>query len=94
MGVLTPPMTPPRTSPELHQPPPVEIENYVSRTLKNQVMLPPLDRHNWYKELIWLHVAFIFLTPVVGLWGAYHTRLRWQTCAFSVFYYFFTGMGK
>lgn len=57
-------------------------------------MLPPLDRHNWFKEMIWLHVAFIFLTPVAGFWGAYHTKLLWKTGTFSVFYYFFTGLGE
>lgn len=94
MGVLTPPMTPPQTPPELRQPAPVEIENYVTRTLRNQEILPPLDRHNWFKEMIWLHVAFLILTPVAGFWGAYHTKLLWKTGIFSVFYYFFTGLGE
>ncbi|RDB25019.1 Acyl-CoA desaturase [Hypsizygus marmoreus] len=92
MGVLTPPLTPPRSH-SLSKPAPVDLENYVTRTLRQQPMLPPLDRHNWYKELIWLHVAFIFLTPVIGFVGAYYTKLRWQTGLFSVFYYFVTGLG-
>lgn len=99
MGVLTPPMTPPQTSPKLSSsectPAEVEVEdNYVTRTLKNQPMLPPLDRHNWYKEMVWLNVGIIFVTPVVGLVGAYYTELRWETALFSIFYYFLTGMGE
>ena len=95
MGVPTPPMTPPRklSTSSLHLAP-IEIENYVTQTLKNQKILPPLGRDNWYKELVWLNVGILCLTPVIGLVGAYYTKLRWQTAVFGVFYYFLTGLGE
>ncbi|KII91173.1 hypothetical protein PLICRDRAFT_37880, partial [Plicaturopsis crispa FD-325 SS-3] len=68
-------------------------DNYVSYTLKNQKPLPPLNWSNWYTELNWLNVVILCVTPIIGIVGAYHTKLRWQTALFSVFYYFVTGLG-
>ncbi|KAF8893954.1 delta 9-fatty acid desaturase protein [Infundibulicybe gibba] len=96
MGVLTPPLTPPRILTQLAKQPPSPLpvqDDYVTRTLRSQPVRPPLDRHNWYKELVWLNVGIIFVTPVIGLVGAYYTELRWETALFSLFYYFFTGLG-
>jgi len=69
-------------------------DNYVSYTLKHQKSLPPISWDNWYTELNWLHVAILAGTPVVGLVGAYYTRLRWETAVWSVVYYYMTGLGK
>jgi hypothetical protein len=107
METLTPPITPKLNGdansqpskkfiedPE-HVPADVNIpDNYVSYTLKHQKSLPPITWDNWYKELNWLHVAILAGTPVVGLVGAYYTRLRWETAIWSVVYYYMTGLGK
>ncbi|KAG2152664.1 uncharacterized protein EDB93DRAFT_1327608 [Suillus bovinus] len=103
METLTPPITPklngeaPPTKfiddPE-HVPADANIpDNYVSYTLKHQKSLPPITWDNWYTELNWLHVAILAGTPVVGLVGAYYTRLQWATAIWSVVYYYMTGLG-
>ncbi|KAF7354276.1 Acyl-CoA desaturase [Mycena venus] len=70
-----------------------EVENYVSHALKTTKPLPPVRWDNLISELNWIGVFVITLPPVVSIVGAYHTRLRWETALFSVFYYFFTGLG-
>ncbi|KAL0958430.1 hypothetical protein HGRIS_000572 [Hohenbuehelia grisea] len=68
-------------------------DNYVAYTLKTQKPLPPFDWRQWHKEINWISTALLASTPIIGLVGAYYTRLRWQTALFSVVYYFFTGLG-
>ena len=68
-------------------------DNYVTHTLKTQKALPPLSWDNWHKELDWLNVGILTLTPLLGIVGAMYTKLRWETAFFSVFYYYVTGLG-
>lgn len=68
-------------------------DNYVSYTLKHQKPLPPITRENILENLNWLHVAILGLSPVLGLAGAYYTRLRWETAVWAVVYYYLTGLG-
>ncbi|KAF7326369.1 Acyl-CoA desaturase [Mycena venus] len=87
---------PRRASPPVDAPPvvvPTDVENYVSHTLKTTKPLPPITWNNFLSELNWLNVAILGLTPVLSIIGAYHTKLRWETALFSVFYYYFTGLG-
>ncbi|CAK5272212.1 unnamed protein product [Mycena citricolor] len=70
-----------------------EIENYVSHTLKTTKPLPPITWSNLLNELNWLNVAILTVTPVMSIIGVCTTRLRWETALFSVFYYYFTGLG-
>ncbi|KAJ7665235.1 hypothetical protein DFH06DRAFT_1186833 [Mycena polygramma] len=86
---------PRRGTPPIDTPPVVipDVENYVSHTLKTTKPLPPLTWDNFLSELNWLNVAILTLTPVVSLIGAYHTKLRWETALFSVFHYYYTGLG-
>jgi len=53
----------------------------------------PLTRYNWYKHVNWLNVFFILGIPVMGLIAAIWTPLMWQTAAWAIFYYFYTGLG-
>ncbi|KAI6032430.1 hypothetical protein EDC04DRAFT_2500638, partial [Pisolithus marmoratus] len=48
---------------------------------------------NFLNELNWLHVAILGLTPILGVVGAYLTRLRWETAVWAVVYYYMTGLG-
>jgi len=68
-------------------------DNYVQHTLKTQKPLPPFTWKNWRKDLNFLNVAILCFTPFLGLLGAYYTKLRWETFAFSIFYYYVTGLG-
>lgn len=68
-------------------------DNYVAWTIKNQKPLPPIGWNNWWKELNYLSLSILTITPTIALLGAYYTRLRWETAVWSVFYYFVTGLG-
>ncbi|KDQ17913.1 hypothetical protein BOTBODRAFT_543546 [Botryobasidium botryosum FD-172 SS1] len=49
--------------------------------------------NNFLASVHWEHFVFIASTPLITLYGAFTTALCWQTALFSVFYYFFTGLG-
>jgi stearoyl-CoA desaturase (delta-9 desaturase) len=68
-------------------------DNYVDYTLKNTKPLPPVTWNNFLKELNYLSLAILTITPSVALYGAFTTKLRWETATFAVFYYFITGFG-
>ncbi|KAJ7668660.1 delta 9-fatty acid desaturase protein [Mycena polygramma] len=68
-------------------------ETYVSRTLKETNALPPITWSNFLSNINWLNTVILMLTPMMGLTGAYYTKLRWETAIFSVFYYYYTGFG-
>jgi stearoyl-CoA desaturase (delta-9 desaturase) len=68
-------------------------DNYVDYTLKNTKPLPPVTLNNWWKELNYLSLAVLTITPTISLYGAFTTKLRWETAIFAAFYYFATGFG-
>jgi stearoyl-CoA desaturase (Delta-9 desaturase) len=67
--------------------------NYVDHTLKNTRPLPPINWNNWWKELNYLSLAILTIAPFIALYGAFTTKLRWETAIFATFYYFVTGLG-
>ena len=67
--------------------------NYVDYTLKNTKPLPPVTLNNWWKELNYLSLSILTITPTIALYGAFTTKLRWETAIFATFYYFITGFG-
>ncbi|CCM02507.1 uncharacterized protein FIBRA_04609 [Fibroporia radiculosa] len=95
----SPPLTPPSTLKNIkmtkeEEPADMNIpDNYVAWTLKNQKPLPPVSWNNWWKELNYLSLSILTITPSIALWGAFHVKLRWETAIWSVFYYFVTGLG-
>ncbi|KAF8610092.1 delta 9-fatty acid desaturase protein [Ceratobasidium sp. AG-I] len=68
-------------------------DNYVQHTLETTKPLPPVTLQNWWKELNYLNCALVGVTPLIALYGAFTTKLQWQTALFSVFWYFVTGLG-
>ena len=48
---------------------------------------------NIYREVNWINLIFLTSVPIISLFGACTTNLRWETAAFSAFYYFVTGLG-
>ncbi|KAF7973851.1 hypothetical protein HWV62_14148 [Athelia sp. TMB] len=68
-------------------------DNYVQYTLKKDKALPPVTLENFLSELNWLNVVILCVTPVLGVVGVCYTHLQWKTAAFSVFYYYLTGLG-
>ncbi len=76
---------------------PIDIDipdNYVSWTLKNGKERPPISWDNWWKELNYLSLSVLTITPAIAIYGAFTVPLQWQTALFSVFYYFVTGLGE
>lgn len=45
------------------------------------------------RRLNWLHVPLLASTPILAFYGLLTTQWMWQTWAFAVAYYFFTGLG-
>nr|BAJ04704.1 delta9-fatty acid desaturase [Gelatoporia subvermispora] len=98
-ATLTPPLTPPSKWSKLgkdKEETPADInipDNYVAWTLKNQKALPPISWDNWWKELNYISVMVLTITPAISIWGLCTQKLRWETFLFSVFYYYVTGLG-
>ncbi|KAF8755451.1 Acyl-CoA desaturase [Rhizoctonia solani] len=68
-------------------------DNYVQHTLLTTKSLPPVTIHNWWKELNYISCFFIFVTPLVAVYGAVTTSLQSKTAWFALFWYFVTGLG-
>lgn len=47
----------------------------------------------WWKRLHPVHVPLLTITPALAVFGLLTADWVWQTYAFAVFYYFFTGFG-
>ncbi|KAL0569747.1 stearoyl-CoA 9-desaturase [Marasmius crinis-equi] len=75
------------------QEPVPEPENYVDYILKTTKPLPPITWSNLLNEIQWISVVLIFVPPIVGIIGARHVSLRWETFVWSVMYYLCTGIG-
>lgn len=71
-----------------------EVENYVSHLLRTTKPRPAITWQNFAGELNWFNVVLLIAVPVMGIIGACFTKLRWETALFSIFYYFFTGLGS
>ncbi|EJD54738.1 hypothetical protein AURDEDRAFT_110242 [Auricularia subglabra TFB-10046 SS5] len=96
-AALTPPLTPPRAElplPAASKQSAYEMpENYVEHTLKTTKALPPITWKNFYKELNWLSLGIVTITPSIAIHGAYTTPITRYTAIWSVIYYFITGLG-
>lgn len=47
----------------------------------------------WWKRMHPIHVPLLTITPALAVFGLLTADWVWQTYAFAVFYYFFTGFG-
>jgi stearoyl-CoA desaturase (delta-9 desaturase) len=70
-----------------------DVENYVSHMLNTTKARPTITWQNFTEELNWFNIVLLTILPVMGGVGACFTSLRWETALFSVFYYFYTGLG-
>jgi len=48
---------------------------------------------HYMKRINWLNVGILFGTPLISIYGLYTTELKWQTALFTLFFYFWTGLG-
>jgi len=67
--------------------------NYVRRTLAKEKPLPPITIRNVHKNINWISFIVLTVVPTLALYGAFTTKLTWQTAVWSVVYYFYTGLG-
>ena len=99
IAALSPPLSPKSEKAQLGEkgevPADLNIpDNYVQYTLKHTKPKPPITWNNWWKELNYISVAALTITPSIALWGVISgVPLRWETAAFAVLYYFITGLG-
>ncbi|KAL6310198.1 hypothetical protein BKA93DRAFT_821258 [Sparassis latifolia] len=94
----SPPMksvfTPPPTM--LKEDVPVDLgvpEHYTSWTIKNQKLLPLITWSSLYKELNYLSLAILTITPFIAIWDAFHVKMRTETFWWCVLYYFIASLG-
>lgn len=80
-----------------HDPTTINDDGAVPRRdncLKHQKPLLPVTWDNVLKNLNWLYVGILGLTPLLGFIGACYTHLRWETAIWAVTYYYMTGLGS
>ncbi|CAO1613552.1 unnamed protein product [Jaminaea pallidilutea] len=68
-------------------------DDYVTRTLEREPPLPPVEWKNILSEIQWVSFIVLTSTPILALFGMFTTPLQWKTFAWSVVYYYFTGLG-
>jgi stearoyl-CoA desaturase (Delta-9 desaturase) len=91
---LTPPQSPPpeKRADNHLEPSDIHIpDNYVQHTLATVPALPPIKLRNILKEIQWISFTALTVTPILAIYGAFTTKLRWETALFSVFWYYVTG---
>jgi stearoyl-CoA desaturase (delta-9 desaturase) len=69
-------------------------DNYVSHTLRNTKELPPITWDNWHKNVNYLSLTILTVTPLLALIGLFTVPIQKKTFWFSVLYYYITGLGK
>ena len=83
----------PATKPEAR---PIDLDlpdDYVKQELLKEKDLQPITWDYAIRNLQWLSIAILTITPSIAIYGAFTTELKWQTLAWCVVYYFITGLG-
>ncbi len=68
-------------------------DDYVSRVLATEKPLPPVQLKNILSEIQWVSFLALTVTPILGIYGLFTTSFNKYTFAWSVVYYFMTGLG-
>ena len=68
-------------------------DNYVSHTLKTTKPLPPITLSNLLENINYLSLTILSVTPLLAIIGLFTTPIQTKTFWFSIFYYYFTGLG-
>ncbi|KAG4304712.1 hypothetical protein PORY_001765 [Pneumocystis oryctolagi] len=53
----------------------------------------PWSFKNWYQKINWVNSIIVIGTPILGIYGAFTTKLVYNTLLWSIVYYFMTGFG-
>ena len=68
-------------------------DNYVEHTLATTKSLPPVTASNLLSNLNWTNVVIIGMTNLLAVLAPFLVPLQYKTLAFSIFWYYITGMG-
>jgi stearoyl-CoA desaturase (Delta-9 desaturase) len=60
---------------------------------KQHISEKPWTIRNWYHHIDWLNTHTIITLPIIGFILAVFTPLQTETAAFTIIYYFITGLG-
>ncbi|KIY44080.1 hypothetical protein FISHEDRAFT_52032 [Fistulina hepatica ATCC 64428] len=66
--------------------------NYVKNIVEKVKPLPPVTWSNWHKEINWISVTLLTVTPILAIYGMCTTTLRWETGLLMLGYYFYSGL--
>jgi stearoyl-CoA desaturase (delta-9 desaturase) len=68
-------------------------DNYVTRTVENMKMLPPVTWRNLHKNIQWISFLALTIPPAMAIYGLCTVPFQLKTFIWSVVYYFITGLG-
>ncbi|BGP49818.1 stearoyl-CoA 9-desaturase [Rhodotorula kratochvilovae] len=68
-------------------------DNFVRKVLAKERPLPPITLKTLPQNINVISTLALTIVPALAIYGAFTTQLKWQTAAWSVVYYFFTGLG-
>ena len=67
--------------------------SFVDRTLRSQKVLPPFQWSHVLSEIQWISFTVLTITPILAFYGLWNVPLDMRTLAWSIAYYFITGLG-
>ncbi|GAA5888456.1 hypothetical protein JCM16303_002773 [Sporobolomyces ruberrimus] len=68
-------------------------DNYVRKVLAKEKPLPPITLSNLHKNINVISTLALTVVPILSIYGALTTEVKWQTALWAVVYYFYTGLG-
>ncbi|GAA5980587.1 hypothetical protein JCM5350_004357 [Sporobolomyces pararoseus] len=68
-------------------------DNYVRKVLAKERPLPPITLKNLHKNINVISTLALTVVPILSIYGALTTEVKWQTALWAVLYYFYTGLG-
>lgn len=69
-------------------------DNFVRKVLAKEKPLPAITLGSLLQNIQWVSTLALTIVPMLAIYGAFTTPVRWQTALWSVLYYFFTGLGE
>ncbi|GAA5955869.1 hypothetical protein JCM3765_000024 [Sporobolomyces pararoseus] len=68
-------------------------DNYVRKVLAKERPLPPITLKNLHKNINVISTLALTVVPILSIYGALTTEVKWPTALWAVLYYFYTGLG-
>lgn len=71
----------------------VVSDNYVTRTMENMKLLPPVTWRNLHKNIQWISFTALTVPPAMAIYGILTHEAQRKTMIWAFLYYFMTGLG-